>query len=105
MFAIRDIKKGTYLFEPDDDDMIWVDQAETAGLPSGIQRLYQDFCVKRRNRYGCPANFNSLTISWYLNHSECPNVGCDEEYRFFALRDIAIDEELTADYRTYSEND
>jgi SET domain-containing protein len=54
-------------------------------------------------RYGCPATFNSLTPSWYLNHSTTPNLRCDENYDFFALRTVKPGEELTVDYSTYSE--
>jgi SET domain-containing protein len=46
---------------------------------------------------------NPLTVAWYLNHSKTPNVGCDKDYIFSALRDIKEGEELTADYHTYNE--
>jgi hypothetical protein len=45
-----------------------------------------------------------LTVSWYLNSSSRPNVGCDKHCRFFALRDIKCGEEVTVDYRTYNES-
>ena len=44
-----------------------------------------------------------LTTSWYLNHSDEPNVAADEHYLFYALRDIKAEEELTVDYHTYSD--
>lgn len=56
------------------------------------------------NKYGCPKNFNQLTIAWYLNNSTDPNVGCDSNYNFFALRNIKKGEEITADYSTYSDD-
>ena len=105
VFAIRDIKKGTYLFEPDADDMVWILLAEIAQLPPEIKRMYTDFAVKHNGSYGCPVNLNKLTISWYLNHSDRPNVGCDTEYKFYALRDIAQGEELSTDYTTYSDGE
>jgi hypothetical protein len=71
--------------------------------PKEILRLYEDFAVIKDNRYGCPPTFNRLTMSWYINHSENPNVYCDENYNFFALRDIKPGEELTADYSTYND--
>ncbi len=61
----------------------------------------------KNRRYGCPLNFNRLTISWYINEpvtGERANVACDAEtYDFVALRDIQPDEELTVDYSTYSD--
>ena len=53
--------------------------------------------------YGCIDNFTHLTIEWYLNHADNPNVYCDKEYDFYTLRDIQAGEELTSSYDTYSE--
>jgi len=74
-------------------------------LPKEIRRLYDDFCIikDRGEMYGCPENFNLMTVAWYLNHSKNPNVGCDKDYIFSALKDIKKGEELTADYNTYNE--
>ena len=44
-----------------------------------------------------------MTVSWYLNHSNNPNVEIDANYHFFAKRSIRRGEELTVDYRTYSD--
>lgn len=62
-----------------------------------------DFAVLKNKRYGCPLSFNRLTPSWYLNNSKIPNVRCDENYDFVAIRNIKPGEELTADYSTYSD--
>jgi SET domain-containing protein len=74
-------------------------------MPRGIRQLYDQFClIKDKGRtYGCPKSFNLMTVAWYLNHSDTPNVGCDKSYNFFSLRDIREGEELTADYRSYNE--
>ena len=107
VFAIRDIPKGAKLFEEDDSELVWTRKSDLKldELPQPIRQLYDDFCVTKDkgDTYGCPRSFNLMTIAWYLNHSRTPNVGCDEDYTFFALRDIMTGEELTADYRTYSE--
>ncbi len=105
VFAIRDIKKGTSIFYGDDDEIVWVKKNQLKGLPREIKKLYQDFCIikNKGQLYGCPKNFSLLTVAWYLNESKKPNVFCDENYRFFALRDIKKGEELTVDYKTYNE--
>lgn len=102
VIAIQPISKGVQVFYGDDADLVWVDKAAVQNLPPPVLRLYQDFCVLKEGRYGCPANFNHLTPAWYLNHSKTPNVAADKEYRFYSLRPIAEGEELTADYTTYS---
>lgn len=109
VFAIRRIKKGMKLFQGDCEEMVWIDKKDLPRRPRQIRILYDDFAViktdekDKKTRYGCPLNFNRLTVSWYVNCSRDPNVRCDMDYNFFALRDIDRGEELTVDYSTYSE--
>lgn len=105
VFAIRKIKKGTNIFSGDDADLVWVKKSSLRGLPEEIRRLYEDFAVIRKDgtEYGCPTNFNVLTVGWYLNESKTPNVVCGNDLNFSSLCDIEVDEELTVDYSTYSE--
>jgi uncharacterized protein len=102
VFAIRDIPKGTYIFS-DDESIVWVDKKNVETLPKALKDVYEDFAVIKGDKYGCPESFDKLTTSWYLNHSDQPNVAADDDYKFYALRDIKTGEELTVDYRTYSE--
>jgi hypothetical protein len=102
VFAIVDIKKGTPLFEPDDDEMVWIDSARISGLPKEIRKLYLDFGPLKDGKYGVPTSFNKLTVSWYLNESKTPNVTCDEDFKFRAAADIKAGDELTVDYDQYS---
>lgn len=105
VFAIRKIKKGTKIFGSDEAGMVWIEEKKIARLPKEIKKLYTDFGVLKDGRYGCPMSFNELTPAWYLNNStSAPNFRCDGNYDFFALRDIAVGEELKADYSTYSDN-
>lgn len=103
VFAIRRIPKGTYVFPDDDDELMWIRKSELADLTAEDRKLYEDFCIIRGDLYGCPRSFNRLTPAWYFNESSAPNMGVDETYRFYALRDIEKDEELTVDYASYSE--
>jgi hypothetical protein len=103
VFAITNIRKGTKLFLDDLDEMVWVEQKKVRRLPKDVRRLYKDFAVLKDGRFGCPGSFNRLTMSWYLNKSERPNVKCVEGYNFEALRNIKQGEELTVDYSTYSD--
>jgi hypothetical protein len=105
VIAIRQIPKGTYIFEPDDNPTVFVSLVKTVTLSPEIRRLYKDFCVLKEGIYECPTNFNQLTPSWYLNHSDTPNVAADASLKFVAIRQIEPGEELTANYRTYSENE
>lgn len=101
VFAIKDIPKNTKLFSHDLDELLWVKKDGLKKLPNEVRKLYEDFAVFKDNRYGCPGNFNRLTMSWYLNDSKRPNVRCDSSYDFWTLRQIKAGEELTADYSSY----
>lgn len=105
VFAICNIEKGTPLFEYDNTEMVWINANEIKDIPEKFQKMYNDFCVIKDNGtlYGCPENFNQLTMGWYMNHSDEPNVEIDENYNFRASRDIQDDEELTINYNTFSE--
>jgi SET domain-containing protein len=103
VIAIAPIAKGTDLFPTDKSDVKWVEEADLPESPA-LRKFYHDFCIHNGRTYGCPRSFNELTAAWYLNHSDQPNVRCDTKYRFFALRDIREGEELTVDYRTYSDD-
>jgi hypothetical protein len=102
VFAIVPIPKGTYVFEPDDDDLIEVSADDVDGYPAEVRRLYEDFCVRKGETYQCPSSFNRLTPSWFLNMSKNPNMAADLSLKFYAIRDIEVGEELTADYDAYS---
>jgi SET domain-containing protein len=107
VFAICNILKGAKVFPEDESELIWKKKSALRfdEMPHEIRQLYDQFCLikDKGETYGCPRNFNLMTIAWYLNHSKAPNVGCDSDYTFYALRDIRKDEELTADYQTYNE--
>lgn len=102
VIAIRRIPKGTYVFVGDDEEMTWIRKSSIAKISGPLKKLYRDFCVVRNGNFGCPGNFNQLTLPWYLNHSSKPNLAADKDLRFFSIRDIKCGEELTVDYSTYS---
>ena len=101
--AVRDIPKGALVFSPDDDATVLVRRAEVEGLEEELRRLYEDFCPLENGYYICPTNFNKLTVAWYMNDSDEPNVEIDGELRFRASRDILAGEELVTRYGDFSE--
>ena len=103
VFAIREIKKGQYIFYGDNEKLVWIERNKIKHLPTKIKKLYEDFCVLKNGCYGCPNNFNLLTPAWFLNHSVKPNLGCDKNYNFYSIKKIKMGEELTVDYSTYTD--
>jgi hypothetical protein len=102
VFAIRDIPKGTQLFDGS-ENIAWIDEGQLSDLPRALRQMYDDFCIIKEGKYGCPANFNNLTMAWYLNDSPTPNVIVDKDYNMRALRDIIEGEELTIDSSRFSQ--
>lgn len=104
VFAIREIKAGFRLFEGDRAETVRVPETIVDGVSDlQIRQMYFDFCPKREGDFLAPADFNELTMSWYMNHSLNPNVIADESLQFTASRAIAVGEELTINYSTLSD--
>lgn len=108
VFAIREIKKGTYIFlENCRVKTIKAKDIPLSEMPAEIAQLYKDFCPYNKDKfsYTCPENFNFMTISWFLNEDKKnPNVGCDKELEFYALKDIQVGEELFVSYDEVDKN-
>jgi uncharacterized protein len=106
VFAIRDIPKGVSLFADEAEQNIednWVDKKEVAKLDPEIQKLYADFSPITDDKYNCPKSYDLITVGYYVNHSPRPNVVSNNGGSFTTLRKIKKGEEITADFRTYSD--
>ena len=85
---------------------MWVEAAQLAALSDAERSLYLDFGIRRGSLIGCPASFNLLSVGWYVNEpapSDAPNLRASEDYEMIATRDIAVGEELTVRYASFSE--
>ena len=101
MRAIRDIPAKTLVFRGESERVVWVSRAAVRRLPKALRALYEDFGMVWGDRIGVPPTLNMLSVGWYVNHSDRPNVVAGEDGRFRTLRRIRKGEELTADYRTF----
>jgi uncharacterized protein len=101
VLAIREIPAGTLVFRGESERVAWVSRAAVRRLPAAIRSLYEDFGMVWRDKIGVPPNLNMLSVGWYVNHSDDPNVEAGDDARFRAVRRIRKGEELTADYRTF----
>jgi SET domain-containing protein len=99
--AIRDIPAGTRVFDGESERVVWVSRAAVRKLPAAVRSLYEDFGMVWGDKLGVPPSLNMLSVGWYVNHSDRPNVEAGDDARFRALRRIRKGEELTADYRTF----
>jgi SET domain-containing protein len=98
VFSTSHIKEGekiNTLFS--ESDVRWVSHEEYEKLKVSSE-LKDNFAIQYDEGYSMPADFNRISVGWYLNHSESPNLHFDEEYEYFASRDIHPGEELFIDY-------
>lgn len=106
VFAIRNIPAGTKVFKgAKRSAFIEITQDEIHDLHPEVKAMLNDFFAVYDNKMYVPeGGLTNIDISFYLNHSEHPNVRFDEaEEEFIALRDIAEGEELLADYSSFDE--
>ena len=66
VFAIRNIKKGTYVFPGDDDELVWIKKNTLKNVPKGIKRLYEDFCLIKEK-----GKIKILGAGLLSSHGEC----------------------------------
>jgi len=114
VIAIKDIKKGTNPFKYTSGECInykitplTKEDLKKAKIDKNVMKMIDDFFHPLDGIYYVPHDgLNSMDISFFLNHSETPNIKwidnnkCD--YGIFkAIKNIKTGEELTIDYRKY----
>lgn len=99
--AVRPIPPGKLVFGGESERVVWVSRAAVRRLPKVVRALYEDFGMVWGDRIGVPPSLNRLSVGWYVNHSDRPNLEAGDDGRFRTLRAIRAGEELTADYRTF----
>jgi SET domain-containing protein len=98
VFAVVPIPMGARLdalFAPDDVRRLTWDEFAALDVPAEVK---ENFAVRYEDECYVPLDFNRLSVGWFLNDSDAPNLAHDAEYNYFALRDIAAGEELFIRY-------
>jgi hypothetical protein len=106
VFAQQTIEAGTNVFASDIREIQWVPSSVLldSNLADYQRAFYEDFAIRRGDQLGCPANFNLLTVGWYVNEpspGEAPNIVPNASFDLIAARDIFAGEELTLDYAAF----
>jgi len=112
VFAIKIISKGVNPFKilaKDNDKIIELDDNDIKNLDKNVKKIINDFFGQGDNikSYDVLASGpNNLNISYYLNHSNKPNLDIIEiegsnYLGFVTNRIIKEGEELTIDYSKY----
>jgi SET domain-containing protein len=105
--AIRNIPKGVDPFQSCNPIARWIKlyDEEVEELDPLIQELVMDFCPHEDGVYYAPnTSLNAIDISFYLNHSDKPNMDAAKKGEYFVTnREIKAGEFLTVDYNTYDD--
>ncbi len=92
------IKKGSFVRVWSPEDTRWVPLKKAHASPH--KKLFQRFGIRTAGGYWAPINFLRISVGWYMNHSETPNLQSDDgDVTYYAIRDIEPGEEVTMDYR------
>jgi SET domain-containing protein len=111
VFAVRPIPKGTRpLVTFADIEVVPIPEKEimkNKKIPTPVKKMVQGFYATQNGLIYCSAHsFNEIDISYFLNHSDKPNldvVEINEETVFTANRRIKTGEELTVNYSEFSD--
>jgi hypothetical protein len=113
VIAIKDIPKGVNPFKwagnaKREDQIIYISEQDLSQFNPNVQKLVTDFFfpeIKNGKKYFPVTVFgiNSIDSSFYLNHSDTPNVDMVNDdsvyYEFRTNREITAGEELFINYR------
>lgn len=106
VIAIRVIPKGINPFRGDTRRYghVRISLNELETVQPAVSKFVRDFCILRNGYYMVPSiGIEEITKDWYLNHSKNPNMRATRNGSFRAIKNIKVGEELTVDYRTYSD--
>ncbi len=103
VFTTHDISKGTHLALYGPEETMELRSIERNA--SDVPKIFHEYCINRGDKLICPKDFSAMSIGWYLNHSKDSNATNDEDYKWYASRDIKAGEEITIDYNSLNEPD
>ena len=110
IFAVRDIPAEVNPFiglNPKAESYeirISVDEIKlNPDISEEVKKMVDDFYAKENGEYIFPPfGLNEMPISFFSNYSSNPNIALQPNDRFLTLHEIKAGEELTSDYKTFS---
>ena len=97
VFAISEISKQFILFQDVDPDQIYIPY-KTITDPN-VKMYLSCMCNSDKFGFYLSRTYNNINMSYYVNHSDAPNVYHDLTLdRYITIRDIQPGEELTCIY-------
>lgn len=101
VFSIVPIKKGTIMFEDVNSDDIHIKWDELNGVDKRVIDYLNVMCNTNTDGVYLSRTVNNINLSYFVNHSNNPNVIHDlDKDVFITIRDIEVDEEIVCVYNT-----
>ena len=97
VFAITELPKGFILFQDVIPDSTFISYESIQDIR--ILNHLKSMCNSNEFGIYLSRSYNNINMSYYVNHSDNPNVFHDlDADRYVAIRDITLGEELTCKY-------
>lgn len=106
VFVLHDVAEGTKLMVQPDGYIARILNKED--IPDELL-MYCEARTENDGTYFCPQDFSAMELSWFINHSNTPNVKLEfSETKYatvthYAARDLKAGEELLIDYNEFEE--
>ena len=102
VFAVKDIPKNVVIFRSV-YDFVKINKKFLSRISPNVAKLYKRFFISDEDNIWIPkSGLNNINISFYLNHSENPNVIWSHEYKLFISKvPILENTELTVNYKSF----
>lgn len=98
LFCREAIPKGTkvWAFNPLFD--VVLDEAQLLRLPPPVLNFMRMYAYRARETRELIVN---VDLSKHMNHSDNPNLVCDQDSNYYTVTDLPPGTELTCDYRVF----
>ena len=99
VFSIVEIEKDTVVFEDVNPDKTYIKWAELIDVDKRVIDYLNTMCNSDENGIFLSRTVNNINISYFVNHSQTPNIKHDlEKDVYITIRNIEPDEELLCTY-------
>jgi SET domain-containing protein len=100
VFAVHDIKKGTFLRLFGDIKKLY--NRSIKRKIKDVPQFFRSFCIYVEDGLIGPKAFGAMSVGWYLNHAKKSNA-FHKNYDWYAARNIKAGEEILIDYNSLEE--
>lgn len=103
VFALIDINKGEEIFPDIEPDSLLIEWSNFNN--DTIKEYLSKLCNTNEQGVFLSRRPNEINVSYYINHSDKPNVYHDlQQDKYFCLNDIKANEELVCEYNVFEKD-